>query len=234
LLQGTQPVTVRIGYVYTAIYRSPAQLNQSFASFGSGLSRSQARQEITISQTYQTTVTHWDAAAEGLAEWNLSVQNAYDPVGRVLYLGDGSSESATALGARITTVAGTGVLGFSGDGGLATAAQLNQPHGVAVGPDGSLYIADSNTFRIRRVAPDGTITTVAGTGVFGFSGEGGPATAAQLNTPYGVAVGPDGSLYIADSNNFRIRRVAPDGTITTVAGTGVSGFGGDGGPATAA
>jgi streptogramin lyase len=129
----------------------------------------------------------------------------------------------------ITTVAGNGTLGYSGDGGPATQAELNIPHGVALGPDGTLYIADNVV--VRRVAPDGIITTVAGNGTSGYSGDGGPATQAELNSPIGVAVGPDGSLYIADWGNNRIRRVGPDGVITTVAGGGI---GGDGGPATQA
>jgi YD repeat-containing protein len=141
----------------------------------------------------------------------------------------------------ITTVAGTGTEGYGGDGGPATEALLYAPRSMAIGPDGSLFIADSNNFRIRRVGTDGIITTVAGTGASGYSGEGGPATAAMLNWPSCVAVGPDGSLFIADSGSGstdwthdRIRRVGPDGIITTIAGTGASGFGGDGGLPTAA
>src|SRR5262249_44101398 len=108
----------------------------------------------------------------------------------------------------ISTVAGT-VRGFSGDGGPATQAALSFPVGIAVGPDGSLYLADAGNGRIRRIAPDGIITTVVGIGSFGFSGDDGPATQAQLSNPSGVAVGPDGSLYIADTNNNRIRQVGP-------------------------
>ena len=139
----------------------------------------------------------------------------------------------------ITTVAGSSQ-GFSGDGGPAGEALLNHPSGMAVAQDGSLYIADNSNSRIRRVGPDGIITTVAGglavgpNGTNGFSGDGVSAVAAQLNGPTGVAVGPDGSLYIADMGNSRIRRVGPDGIITTVAGNGRSGFSGDGGPAVAA
>jgi RHS repeat-associated protein len=102
---------------------------------------------------------------------------------------------------------------------------------VALGPDGSIYIADIDKHRVRRVDPDGIITTVAGTGTGGFSGDGGPANEAALNLPADVAVGPDGSIYIADYGNHRVRRVAPDGLISTVAGTGVAGFSGDDGPA---
>ena len=138
----------------------------------------------------------------------------------------------------ITTIAGTGGPGFSGDGGPATAASLGPLGGLAVAGDGSLYIADTDNSRIRRVGLDGIITTVAGTGVAGFSGDGGPATAAQLSSPGGIAVGPDGSVYVSVGDfpptDNRIRRVGPDGIITTVAGNGSSGFSGDGGPATEA
>ena len=134
----------------------------------------------------------------------------------------------------MTTVAGTGEWVFGGDGGPATETQLNNPAGVALDPAGNLYIADQHHHRIRRVAPSGTITTVAGTGQRGFSGDGGPATEARLAFPYGVAVGPAGDLYIADRSNHRIRRVDPSGVITTVAGSAERGFGGDGGPATEA
>ncbi|HEY3087842.1 MAG TPA: fibronectin type III domain-containing protein [Jatrophihabitantaceae bacterium] len=136
----------------------------------------------------------------------------------------------------ITTVAGTGTPGYSGDGGAATAAQLFAPSGVAALPDGGFLIADTGNSRVRRVSPAGTISTVAGTGTPGFSGDGGPATAAQLgqNSPYSVAVTPDGGFLIGDEVNRRVRRVSPTGIITTVAGTGVQGSSGDGGAATAA
>jgi sugar lactone lactonase YvrE len=134
----------------------------------------------------------------------------------------------------ITTVAGNGMAGFSGDGGSATAASLYFPFGVAVDDAGNLYIADRNNQRIRRVDPAGVITTVAGNGTAGFSGDGGPAFIAALSFPSGVAVDNAGNLYIADQNNQRIRRVDPAGVITTVAGNGSFGFFGDGGPATAA
>jgi hypothetical protein len=120
----------------------------------------------------------------------------------------------------ITTVAGTGSNGFSGDGGPATAARINNPADVAVTPDGGFLIADELNDRIRRVAPDGTITTVAGFAGPGFSGDGGSALVAQLYGPSGVAVAPDGSILIAERDNKRVRRVSPAGIITTIAGTG--------------
>jgi sugar lactone lactonase YvrE len=134
----------------------------------------------------------------------------------------------------ITTLAGTGVAGFSGDTGQATAAQLAFPRGVAVDGAGNVYIADTSNHRVRKVAPNGVITTLAGTGVPGFSGDTGPGTAAQINTPYGVGVDGAGNVYIADTFNHRVRKVAPNGVITTFAGTGVPGFSGDTGQATAA
>jgi len=136
----------------------------------------------------------------------------------------------------ITTVAGNGTFGFSGDGGPATSAQLNAPFGVALDSAGHLYIADTGNQRIRKVdAETGIITTVAGNGSFGFSGDGGPATSAQLKNPFSVAPDSAGHLYIADLGNQRIRKVdTGTGIMTTVAGNRSFGFSGDGGPATSA
>jgi uncharacterized protein (TIGR03437 family) len=134
----------------------------------------------------------------------------------------------------ITTVAGTGAAGFSGDGGPATSAQLNLPYGIAVDLAGYLYIADLNNSRVRRVSPDGTINTYAGSGGQGSTGDGGPATSAQMLTPRNVAVDAAGNLYISEFGGHRVRKVTPDGRIATAAGTGIAGFGGDGGSATIA
>lgn len=134
----------------------------------------------------------------------------------------------------ITTVAGIGSVGFSGDSGVATAAQLNRPEGISIAPNGDLYIADTFNSRIRRVDASGVITTFAGTGGIGFSGEGGQAIDANLNRPHGVFAAADGNIYISDTLNHRIRRVDANGVITTIAGNGIEGFSGDGGPATSA
>ncbi len=291
-----QPATVRLGYVYDAVYQEPNTFGNAFAAYsGIPISANSARQEITLWKIWKPQLGGWDSRTQGLGGWTLNIQHAYDPVARVLYLGDGSRRSANTIGSGvintfagggmvpgagtgdggpatgaelsaptgldfgpdgsiyivesgaatvrrvdplgiITTVAGLNgqtcfpTTAVCGDGGPATAARLTNPADVAIGPDGSLYIADRSNHRVRRVGPDGIISTVAGTGVIGFSGDGGPAAAARLSSPYGVEVGPDGSLYIADRDNSRIRMVGPDGVISTVAG-GVYGFAGDGGPA---
>jgi sugar lactone lactonase YvrE len=136
------------------------------------------------------------------------------------------------LSGVITTVAGNGILGSAGDGGAATNAELGQPFGVVADAGGNLFIADQGNQRIRKVATNGIITTVAGNGAFGFSGDGGAATNAELNGPWGMQVDTSGNLFIADSDNNRIRKVGTNGIITTVAGSHFIGFSGDGGAAT--
>ena len=131
----------------------------------------------------------------------------------------------------ITTIAGNGIAGYSGDGGPALKATLNFPAGLALDKNNNLYIADRNNHRIRKVSPEGIITTVVGTGVMGFSGDGERALQAQLNLPSDVEMGPGDEIYISDRSNNRIRKVDEHGIITTVAGIGIAGFGGDFGPA---
>ena len=141
-----------------------------------------------------------------------------------------------AVTGTIWTVAGIGgKSGYSGDGGPATQAHLAYPSGIAFDGDHTLYISDTGNNAIRKVnLSTGIITTVAGTGTPGAGGDGGPATSGQLNLPWGITLGGDGSLYIADLSNNRIRQVNPAGVISTVVGTGTRGYGGDGGPATQA
>ena len=150
-----------------------------------------------------------------------------------LYIADTSNHRIRRVDSSgtITTVAGTGERGFGGDGGPAVQAQLASPFGVAVDSAGNLFIADTLNSRIRRLDTKGTITTVAGTGEESFGGDGGPALQAQLARPIGIALDGSGNIYLASVFNQRIRRVDSSGTITTVAGTGTSGFNGDRGPA---
>jgi uncharacterized protein (TIGR03437 family) len=169
------------------------------------------------------------------AELNFTSSVRVDASGN-LFIADFKNSRIRRVSASgiITTVAGNGVQGFSGDGGPANSASLNRPVAVAVDTSGNLFIADTYNSRIRKVSAGGMITTVAGNGSYGFSGDGGPATSASLNYPEGVAVDAAGNLFIADDLNNRIRQVSVSGIITTVAGNGTQGFSGDGGPATRA
>jgi hypothetical protein len=134
----------------------------------------------------------------------------------------------------ISTVVGTGTSGYSGDGGPATNAQLNNPLKITIDKFGNLFIADYGNNRVRMVNASGVIKTIAGNGSAGFGGDGGQATSANLNNPTGVAVDRYGDVFIADYVNARVRKVTPSGIISTFAGNGTFGYGGDGGPATAA
>jgi streptogramin lyase len=135
----------------------------------------------------------------------------------------------------ISTFAGNGQKGFAGDGGPATQAMLDNPFGLVRGPDGALWFCEYTGQRIRRVTPDGVIHTAAGTGQKGYSGDGGPATAATFNLPHEIRFDKAGNYYIADMVNSAVRRVdAKTGVITTFAGTGQPGYSGDGGPASQA
>ncbi len=347
---GSQPVRIRVGYAYPALRAYPRAGRQSFAqSSGIALDTVEVDELTAVWQEQQGILGTVDSRTTGLGGWHLDVHHSYDPVGEVLFLGDGTRREATVINPAVRAFAGTGfwtgaqgfggpavrgqlaaptsvavgpngtvyiadgiiksvardgilrnitgaspcnnnegvpainscqnqlmsvavgpdgsvyfseranhvvrriwpngivrtiagrrsAVGYAGDGGPAIDATLGAGlAGLAVGPDGSVYIADGYNFpyggnhRVRKIDPNGIITTMAGNGVGGFGGEGGPATQASLKAPEDLAVGPDGSLYIADAYNFRIRRVSIDGRISTIAGTGVDGYGTDGVPAT--
>ena len=237
LVQGAQRATISVGYVYDAVYVTPSQLQtETFGQYTiAGVTAIRSRQEIVAWQTQEVILGGFDArTGVGLGGWTLSAHHFYDPGRRLLYLGTGERRGAEALAGTISTFAGTGVAGFSGDGGPATSAQLDFPVGLAVGPDGSLYISEYNNKRIRKVDPQGIITTVAGNGSSAVSGDGGPATQAGLGQVMRLDVASDGTITFGADFVARVRQISPTGIIQTVAGTGTVGFSGDGGPATEA
>lgn len=308
VLDGPQPITVSVHYVYPAVY---SQTTRFAAPASSAVTVVPSRDRVKLTRIAPLVIGTFHATSAGLGGWSVSPHHAYVPATQTLYRGDGRRESANAKDAlgpiitavtapaggcfsmgiggpaidkhvcgegiavgpdgslyiaafdervyrvgpdgNITVAAGDGTTCAAstdpcGDGGSATAAQLKRPWSVAAGPDGSVYIGDLFGQRIRKVDPTGTITTVVGTGiacpsVFSPCGDGGPGTLAQIHDPLSLAVGPDGALYIADTFDNRIRRLGPDGIITTVAGTGNGcavlpstppPFCGEGGPATEA
>lgn len=157
---------------------------------------------------------------------------AVDKKGNIyIAMRDNNIISRVDLKGNMTTYVGTGSSGFSGDGGKAIEARLNVPAGLAFDKSGNLYIADRNNNRVRKVDTRGTISTIAGTGTAGFSGDGGPATQAQLNLPSGVALDGKGNIFVSDRSNNRIRVIDSKGNIRTYAGSGKDGFRGDNGPA---
>jgi uncharacterized protein (TIGR03437 family) len=173
-----------------------------------------------------------DGGPAWLARLNRPRGVAVDEAGNV-YIADSGNHRLRRVSpeGEIVTVGGSGVRGYSGDYGLATEALFDTPAGLAVDERGSLYVADRGNHRIRKIRSDGFVFPVAGNGLPGFGGDGGEALQASLNEPADVAVDEDGSVWIADTSNHRIRRVRPDGVIVTEAGAGQGSFGGDGGDA---
>lgn len=223
------PVTakVNLGFVYDAVYYSAGNFSQSFAKTGSQVTGIRARQEVISWKQSEIRIA---AKTEGIiAEgWTLSTHHYLSPLDpSTLQKGDGTTIKNNTI--IIETVAGNGTAGYSGDGGSATQAKLSFPAGTAMDASGNLYIADSGNHRIRKVDTNGVISTLAGTGASGYSGDGGSAPEAKLYFPEGVAVDAGGNLYIADTSNHRIRKVNTNGIITTVAGNGVDGYSGDDG-----
>jgi RHS repeat-associated protein len=243
-IQGVQPVVVRVTYTYPGHYAATGGAGGGFGRGGGGaavIDPHPVDLTVNISSTFEASLGIWDERALGLGGWSLNVRHGYDVSGKALYLGDGSRRSAASkvLSAAINTYAGTGQHGFSGDNGQATAARIwlgADYSGLVAGPDGAIYLADAGNSVVRRIGPDGIITTVAGTGGQpGYSGDGGPAKTARLSNPTGLAFGPDGTLYVADAGNNVIRRMTPDGKIFLFAGApGSFGDDGDDGPALAA
>jgi len=171
-----------------------------------------------------------DGGAATAAQLSGAYSVAVDGSGNV-FIGEAGRVRKVTTAGIISTVAGTGAAGYNGDGIPATSAQINTAAGLAIDTAGNLYISDAYNNRIRKVDPAGYISTIAGDGTAGYSGDGLPGTSAELNLPYGVAADSAGNVYISDYMNARVRKLAPSGIITTLAGTGTVGFSGDGGPA---
>ncbi len=168
------------------------------------------------------------------AEFNKPTGLAFDSGGN-LYVADWMNGRIRKIsGGNISTIAGNGGFSYAGDGGTALQALLNGPAGVAVDSSGNTYFSDTNNNVVRKIGSAGVISTVAGNGTAGFGGDGGKATSAQFSAPAGLAMDKSGNLYIADSANSRVRKMATDGTVSTVAGSGTQGYGGDGTAATGA
>jgi len=273
-VKGTVSAHVSVGFVYDGFFYLPGTYGRAFAQPGFVPTLIPTREEVFYWKS-NTIVLHRGEStiAEG---WTLSLHHFLSPTDpTVLHKGDGTIVKNDPR--IITTVAGNGVGGYSGDGGPATQARLYHPRGLAVDAVGNIYIADSenqairkvdtndtittvtrgaypsslhdvtvdaqgnvyiangyNQHHIQKIDVNGGVTTVAGGNGSGFSGDGGPATEARLREPSGVAVDAQGNLYIGDTKNQRVRKVDPNGIITTVAGNGAKGYSGDGGPATLA
>lgn len=170
-----------------------------------------------------------DGGSAASAQLNFPAGIAFDGLGNcyICDMGNHRIRKVNSSGI-ISTYAGTGIQGFSGDGGLATAARISNPCGVVVDAVGNLFFTEIYDHRVRRISPSGIISTIAGTGIAGFSGDNGAAALAQLKMPIGISLDAVGNLYIADANNNRIRKINTGGIISTVAGTGVGGYNGDG------
>ncbi len=218
-LEGIQPVTVRIANGYSAYYMRTSQFG---TSQGPAITTNETRDAVYLWSEWHGGIGGWDARGQGLGGLTLSPHHHYDPFGRTLFHGDGSRRSADSVRRVITTLFGNG------------SAAVLAPASTAVGPDGAVYVAAGN-HRVLRIDRDGVATIYAGGNGQGSRGDGGPASAAQLNSPSGLAFGPDGALYVSEQYGYRVRRIEPgSGIISTVAGDGVAGASGDGGPATAA
>lgn len=229
-LQGQQEVTIDIGNVYNGVYQN----TPNFGYNGNGVPITvNTRQEITIHRVQKLLLGSYTAPQESLGGWSLSEHHAYDPVGQKLYEGNGKQRNVQTVSNKIETFGG-GLRGFFGDGGQVRDARFTDPYGVAVAPDGSVYIADSGNARIRKVTPDGIITTFAGNGggcnPANFPcGDGGPAANASFGGVIRIAVAPDNSIYLGGGRN--IWRITTDGIFRRVAGLALDGFSGDGGQA---
>lgn len=279
-LQGKQPVKVRVGYTYTAVYQEPSEHEKSFAQYSGKATQNPARQELTLWQEWRGTLGAWDARGQGLGGWSVNLHHVFDTVGRALYFGDGerrnfdpgtgdarlsrflAESNAAATVKRLYTPEGIAIdkdgtvyaadlsgnvvfritpdgrseifVGRSSDDSPSIVDyEPGGPYALVIGADGSLFISEQRGHCVSRVTKDGTFARIAGKEEYStidgdYSGDGGPAHLAGLSAPTGLALDSNGTLFIADTGNRRIRRVGTNGIITTVAGTGEEGDVADG------
>ena len=234
-VQGALTATIKIGYVYKAVYYEPGPWRRSFAQAGGAPVQATSLQEFTIYQQYEKALGGPSAPSTfSLGGWSLSEHHAYDDESQTLYLGTGETRRSSGSRVGLTTAAGNGVAGsfnegtLTGNGGPARQAGLGEVSSAVVDGAGVMYIADTSNGLVRRVARNGTISTYAGGGSGAGNGDGGPATAAEFELPTDVAIASDGALYVLDTGSADVRRIVPEGTITTVAGGGVDGLGDEG------
>jgi RHS repeat-associated protein len=229
-LQGRHLLVARIGYVYDTTYQET--LIFGYNGNGVPITGNDAWTELTFWQTVETQLGTLRTEPLGFGGWTIDQHHVLDLSGQTVFLGTGEQRTPQRTGNAdvITTVVGSGAadLPERGDGGPADLAYVEGPRSVVASPDGTLFVAENNL--IRKVAPDGTISTYAGTGVGGLpTGDGGPATDAVVSGPVALALASDGTLYVA--GYYQVRAIGPDGIIRTVVGTGASDSTGDGGPA---
>ncbi|MEJ2430700.1 MAG: NHL repeat-containing protein, partial [Deltaproteobacteria bacterium] len=282
----TIPTTadISVGYVYDGVYSIPRNVAASFGQPGIGATTIRSRKELIAWKRDQMVLRRGLVRGSIAEGWTVSLQHQLNPIDpSTLHKGDGGLVRNYA--GIISTLGGSGIWGYGGDGGPATEASMKYPSDVTVDASGNVYFADGYNWRVRKIDTNGIITTVAGGGSWGedipateaamsptdvacdgsgnlyisdgyskssriwkvdehgilrrvaglgpqgYSGDGGPARDALLHGPNGVAVDAEGNIYFGDSGNDRIRKVDTSGIITTVAGTGIAGFSGDGGPA---
>ncbi|MBI1937420.1 MAG: hypothetical protein HYS25_04785 [Ignavibacteriales bacterium] len=230
---GRQKADILIGYIHLSNYQVP---NGSISSFGSmsGISipNIYSRETTTLWQCAQEVVGGVDNRAATLGGWNLNIHNGFDQVTNTVYLGSGQNKINDKLGYVVETIGGNGLYGSGSNNVLATSTRIATPTKLAIASDGSVFFIERDANRIRKINPDGIISTVAGNGQSGSAGDGGPATSAQLYEPTNIAVDKAGNLFILQGGyQSRLRKVDTNGIITTVIGNSGYGFAGDGGPA---
>lgn len=235
--QGSEPAEMRLSYVYPQNYQTGEDLD--FGSYPDQdstvvVTGNRTTSTLNVQRVWTVMMGAWDARGAGFGGWTLSAQHFYDPYAQILYFGQGAKRSLDSRYPVVFNVAGTGEPGFSGNGEPALSAQIDFPGDVVIKPDGTIIFADVNNYRIRQIDPFGMMSQLAGSGLPGYTGDGGPAIMAKIGVASQLALDDQGNLYFSDEANFVVRRIDTDGIIDTVAGTGIPGFSGDGGPATQA